>query len=238
MEKPTFEPLPDELVQKLNSVSTATLTSQLHKHGYRNTFMTGILPLRPDLRLCGRAVTLRYIPMREDLGEGMAENTNAQRRLIESIGQGEVLVIDAREQVRAGTIGNILTTRIMMRGGAGLISDGCFRDYPAIQAMDFPTYARGRHAGFNTSQQFPIEFNQPIGCGGVAVLPGDVLVGDGEGVVVIPYKIVNEIADAAYEQERMEDFIVEKIQNGSSILGVYPPGPETKAEFERRNRRG
>ncbi len=231
---PTFEPLAPHIAALLNAVSTATISAQLLKHGFHNMFMTGIAPLRPELRLCGRAVTLRYIPVREDLGAGQDVNRDAQRRLVESIGAGEVLVIDAREEMGAATLGSILATRMQVRGAAGLVSDGCFRDYPGIQAMDFPTYARGRHAGMNTTRLFPADNNVPIGCGGVAVLPGDVIVGDAEGVIVIPYGIVEQVATASAEQEQLEDFIIEKVRGGSSIIGVYRAGTETLAEFDQR----
>jgi 5-oxopent-3-ene-1,2,5-tricarboxylate decarboxylase / 2-hydroxyhepta-2,4-diene-1,7-dioate isomerase len=233
MQPPTFTPLPETIVAQLNAVSTATISYQLAKRGFTNTFMTGIAPLRPDLRLCGRAVTLRYIPVRADLARSKKEDSNAQRQLVESIGAGEVLVMDARETIAAATIGNILTTRVQMRGAAGIVSDGCFRDSPAIAAMDFPTYARGRHAAMNTTALFPVEINQPIGCGGVAVIPGDVIVGDAEGVIVIPYDLAEEVAASAAEQERIEDFILEKVRGGASSIGLYPPNENVRAELRR-----
>ena len=231
MERETFAPLPANVVAQLNAVSTATISYQLAKRGLGNTFMAGIAPLRPDLRLCGRAVTLRYIPVRADLLKNIKEDANPQRQLVESIGAGEVLVMDARGTTASATIGNILSTRVQMRGAAGIVSDGCFRDWPAIAAMDFPTYARGRHAAMNTSALFPAEINQPIGCGGVAVVPGDVIVGDAEGVIVIPYDLVEEAAAAAMEQEQIEDFILDKVRGGASTIGWYPPNEKVWAEF-------
>lgn len=237
MNKAIHQPLAPHTIAKLTSVSTATISYQLFKLGFRNTFMSGIEALRPDLRLCGRAVTLRYIPMRDDLGTDMDDNQNAQRRLVETIDEGEVLVIDAREETGAATIGNILATRLQVRGAAGIVSDGCFRDYPAIRRMGFPTYARGKHAAPNTSLLFPVDSNRPIGCGGVAVLPGDVIVGDAEGVIVIPYHVVERVAEAAHEQELIEEFIIKKVQGGSPIIGVYPPDEQTRAEFHQQHRR-
>lgn len=234
---PTFEPLSSETTALLNRVSTATLSAQLLKRGFRNQFMTSLAPLRPELRLCGRAVTLRYIPVREDLGVGRHLNQDAQRRLVESIGAGEVLVVDAREEMGAATLGSILATRMMARGAAGIVSDGCFRDYPGIQELNWPTYARGRHAGMNTTRLYPADNNVPVGCGGVAVLPGDVIVGDAEGVIVIPFGIVEEVAAGAAEQESLEDFILEKVRAGASILGVYPAEAETLAEYNARRKR-
>lgn len=233
MNTPAFTPLPETVVAQLNAVSTATLSYQLSTRGLGNTFMADIAPLRPDLRLCGRAVTLRYIPVRADLLKDKKEDTNAQRQLIESIGAGEVLVIDARGTTASATIGNILSTRVQARGAAGIVSDGCFRDSPAIAAMDFPTYARGRHAAVNSTTLLPVDINLPIGCGGVAVIPGDVIVGDAEGVIVIPYEIVEEVAADAAEQEQVEEYILQKVRGGASTIGLYPPNDKVRAEFRR-----
>ena len=231
MEKPTFTPLPENIVAQLNAVSTATISYQLAARGFSNTFMADIAPLRPDLRLCGRAVTLRYIPVRADLLQLKKDDSNAQRQLIESIGTGEVMVIDARGATGSATMGNILSTRVQVRGAAGIVTDGCFRDYPAIQAMDFPTYARGRHAAVNSTALLPTDINLPIGCGGVAVVPGDVIVGDAEGVIVIPYDIVEEVAADAAEQEQVENYILQKVRGGASSIGLYPPNDNVRAEF-------
>jgi regulator of RNase E activity RraA len=230
----TFSPLPETVVAQLNAVSTATISYQLQKRGIANAFMAGLAPLRPDLRLCGRAVTLRYIPVRADLLKTIKEDANPQRQLVESIGVGEVLVMDARGTTASATIGNILTTRAQMRGAAGIVSDGCFRDSPAIAAMDFPTYARGRHAGMNTSALFPTDINVPIGCGGVAVVPGDVIVGDAEGVIVIPHPMAEEVAAGALAQEQIEDFILEKVRGGASTIALYPPTDAVREEFRQQ----
>lgn len=233
METPTFSPLPENVIAQLNAVSTATLSYQFAARGFGNMFMADIAPLRPDLRLCGRAVTLRYIPVRADLLKLKKEDTNAQRQIIESIGAGEVLVIDARGTTASATMGNILSTRVQVRGAAGIVTDGCFRDYPAIQAMDFPTYARGRHAAVNSTTLLPVDINLPIGCGGVAVVPGDVIVGDAEGVIVIPYDLVEEVARDAAEQEQVEEYILRKVRGGASSIGLYPPNDNVRAEFRR-----
>jgi regulator of RNase E activity RraA len=234
------ERLSAELLELARHISTATLSSQLQKHGFVRAFMLGVRPLRPDLRLAGQAFTLRYIPVREDLERpGEFDNrTNKQRIAVESVGPGDVLVIDARGDVRAGTLGNILATRIAERGAAGIVTDGAFRDTPAIQAIDLPTYAAGASPDLSTSVHHPAEINVAIGCGGVAVLPGDVLVGDGEAVMVIPLSIAETVIRAAHEQEQREEFILTKIRDGSSILGVYPPDEATLREFEDWKNRG
>lgn len=234
MAGPSANHLDPDILERLRRVSTATLSSQLHKRGFRQLVMRGVLPLRPDLRLAGRAFTLRYIPAREDL-EHSAEfdnRTNKQRLAVEQVGPGDVLVIDARGDTRAGTLGNILATRIAGRGAAGIVTDGAFRDSPAIRAIELPTYAAGAHPNISFTVHHPIDINVPIACGGVAVLPGDVIVGDAEAVIVIPFAIAEEVARDADAQERREEFILAKVAGGSSIVGVYPPDDETLREYD------
>jgi regulator of RNase E activity RraA len=222
---------PDALA-KLRTVSTATLTAQLQKRGFRNTFLQGLAPLRPDLRLVGYAFTLRYAPAREDLADTLYDNSkNIQRIAVESVNQDDVLVIDARGDVSAATLGNILATRMKARGAAGLVTDGALRDTPGYRQLDFPAYARGAHAATSFLIHHPVDINTPIGCAGVLVMPGDVMVGDGEGVVAMPAQVAEDVAHAAYEQERLEEFIQQKVAGGASILGVYPPDAQTLAEY-------
>lgn len=223
-----------KVLEQLKQVSTATLSSQLHKRGFRQLVMRGVLPLRPDLRLAGQAFTLRYLPMREDLEQRTEfdNRTNKQRLAVEQVGPGEVLVIDARGDTQAGTLGNILATRIAARGAAGIVTDGAFRDSPAIRSIDLPTYAAGAHPNISFTVHHPIDINVPIACGGVAVLPGDVIVGDAEAVIVIPLAHAEDVARDAYAQERREEFILGKVAGGSSIVGVYPPDENTLQEYE------
>ena len=231
-----FERVAEDVLATLREVSTATLSSQLLKRGFRQLFMAGVAPLRPELRMAGQAVTLRYIPAREDLERGTASTdfdntTNKQRVAVETVGPGDVLVIEARGDTRAGSLGNILAARIRARGAAGIVTDGAFRDTPAIRAIDLPTYARGQHPNISFTIHHPTDINVPIGCGGVAVLPGDLIVGDAEGVIVVPRAVAEEVARDALEQERREAFILGKIEGGSSILGVYPPNEQTLREY-------
>jgi regulator of RNase E activity RraA len=189
-----------EAFAKLRAVSTATLTSQLMKRGLRNTFLTGLMPLRPDLRMVGYAFTLRYVPMREDLVDTLYDNTrNVQRLTVEAIGPDEVLVVDARGDARAATLGNILATRLKGLGAAGFVTDGALRDTPGFQALDLPAYIKAPHATTSFAIHHPLEMNAPIGCAGVLVMPGDVLVGDGEGMVAIPAQLAEAVAHDAYE---------------------------------------
>jgi regulator of RNase E activity RraA len=219
--------------EKLRYVSTASLTSELLKLGFRNTFMQEVKPLRPDKRLVGYAFTLRYIPAREDLDlEVDYDNlTNPQRVAVETIGPEEVLVIDARGEIGAASLGHILCTRLMCRGVHGVVTDGALRDYPSIKELDFPSYAGGAHGTTSSVLHHPVDFQKPIGCGGVMVQPGDVIVGDAEGVVVIPIQVAETVAQKCYERDQLEDWIQKKVADGAGIVGLYPPNEETLAEY-------
>jgi regulator of RNase E activity RraA len=230
-----------EVLDQLLIPSTATLTSALKKHGLNNTFMQGVAPLGPSMKMAGQAFTLRYIPAREDLNAGEVDNLKDVQRIgIEQIEAGEVLVIDARGHNGAGTMGAILATRIQVRGCVGIVTDGAYRDTPEIVGTGMAAYAASMNAHANKTVHYPSEIQVPIACGGVAVFPGDIIVGDGEGVVVIPAHLAAEVARDAVEQEEREAFILEKIRAGASIVGNYPPDEKTLAEFEawKRNKEG
>ena len=220
--------------EKLKHISTATLTTQLLKRGFRNTFIAGLTSLRPDLRMVGRAFTLRYVPIREDLDKAVEydNSSNIQRLAVEQIGEGDVLVIDARSNVNAASFGHILATRIMMRGAAGLVTDGALRDTPGIQQLNLPVYTRMPHATTSVTVHHPADMNVPIGCGEVYVQPGDVVVGDAEGVVVMPASVVDEVAHDGYEQEILEEYLQLLVAQGRGIKGVYPPDEQTLAEYQ------
>jgi regulator of RNase E activity RraA len=226
---------PDTL-ERLRHVSTATLCTQLYKRGFRNVYLQGISRLTTPSggNLVGPAFTMRNIPSREDLDQISAFDNpeHPQRKAIESVPPGHVLVLDCRGEKRAASGGEILTTRLKVRGAAGLVSDGPIRDSGAIRQMDFPVYCAGGSAPLNLLYHHAIDLNVPIGCGGVAVYPGDVIVGDDEGVVVIPRHLADEVAEQAVEQEKMEVFILERVQGGARLPGTYPPNAETKAAFE------
>ncbi len=217
----------------LGRTGTATLYSMLAKSGVRSSFMTGLTPLNPAMRMVGRAYTLRYLPMREDMdgGAGLEDLTNLQRKGVEEIGPGEVFVVDARGDIGAGSMGEILATRIFRRGGAGIVTDGALRDSDGIKATGGPVYSRGAHAGVNTSVHFTANLNIPIACAGVMVCPGDVLVGDGDGVIVIPQALADRVAAAAAEYEPLEEYILSLVEGGASIRGVYPPDEKTRANY-------
>lgn len=227
--------LTDEELHALRTVSAASLTTALFNRGIRTAHLHGVHPVRPDLRLVGYAYTLRYIPMREDLGADTTfdNTTNPQRVAVEDVGPGDVLVIDARGETAAGVLGDILITRMQQRGIAGIVTDGAFRDTPSIREIDLPTYSRASAPYMSSILHHPVERNTPIGCGGAAIIPGDVIVGDGEGVVVLPQALAGEIAREAFEKEQYEAWALKRIQSGSSILNVYPPSDETYAEYQR-----
>jgi regulator of RNase E activity RraA len=234
------EPLSEQAWEALHHASTATLTFQLLKRGYGDGFMSGVPPLRPDLRMVGYARTLRYVPMRADLRAGLEydNRTNVQRLAVESVGVGEVLVIDARGVTNAASLGHILATRLSVRGASGIVTDGAFRDSPSIRLLDLPTYAAAANGNTALVAHHPMDLDVPIGCAGVLVMPGDVMVGDAEGVVVIPRSIAEEVAVDAEAQESLEEFILSKIEDGASILDIYPPSQAVRDEYERRTRGG
>jgi len=216
----------------LNGVSTATLSSVLRRRGLQNTFIEGVRPARPDLRLLGTAHTLQYLPLREDLFAARGGGMNAQKRAVEEIGPGQVLVIGARGEAGSGTIGDILALRALRRGATGIVTDGGLRDSPSFATLDLPTYHGPAHAAVLGRRHVPWAVGVAVDCGGVLIEPGDVLVGDGEGVIVIPPAIVADVAAEAAEQERQEQFIYEQVSAGAPIEGLYPLGPARKAEYQ------
>ena len=221
--------------QQLMGVSTATLCTALFKRGLRRQFIQDVRPLNPGLpNLVGPAYTLRTIPAREDLNPITVFNdrSHPQRKAVEECPAGAVLVIDSRKDARAASAGGILVSRLMKRGVAGVVTDGGFRDSPDIARLPFPAYHQRPSAPTNLTLHQPLDINVPIGCGDVAVWPGDIVVGDAEGVVVIPAAIAEEIAAEAVEMTAFEDFVTEKVNEGRSILGLYPPTEEqSRADF-------
>lgn len=221
--------------EKLMQVSTATLCTALFKRGLRNQFIQNVHPLNPALpNMVGEAFTLRYMPAREDLNPITVFNdrSHPQRQAVEQCPVGAVLLMDSRKDARAASAGGILVSRLMKRGVAGVVTDGGFRDSPDIAKLGFPAYHQRPSAPTNLTLHQAIDINVPIGCGDVAVWPGDVVVGDAEGVIVIPADIADEVAAEATEMTVFEDFVQEKVLEGRSILGLYPPTEEqSRTEF-------
>jgi regulator of RNase E activity RraA len=221
--------------EALKSVSTATLTTVLFKRGLRNTFIQGVFLLNKEApRMVGEAYTLRYIPAREDLDQlgAFDGRGHPQREAIEACPPGQILVMDARRDASAATGGDILMTRLMVRGVAGVVTDGGLRDSQTIEKLPWPAYCGARSAPLNLVRHHAVESQVPIGCGGVAVYPGDVVVGDEEGVVVIPANIAEQVAAEAAAQNEFEEWVEGKVKEGRSIFGLYPPSAETRAEYE------
>ncbi|HEY8876385.1 MAG TPA: ribonuclease activity regulator RraA [Roseateles sp.] len=212
--------------QKLMGVSTATLCTALFKRGLRHQFIQGVLPLNPGLpNMVGPAYTLRYIPAREDLNDisVFKDRAHPQRKAVEECPEGAVLVIDSRKDARAASAGGILVARLMVRGVAGVVTDGGLRDSPDIAKYTMPAYHSRPSAPTNLTLHQAIAINEPIGCGDAPVFPGDVVVGDAEGVIVIPAHLADEIANEAVEMTVFEDYVQDRVMGGRSVLGLYPP---------------
>ena len=210
---------------KLKTVSTATLTTALFKRGLRNQYIQDVHPLNPQAgTMVGQAFTLRYIPAREDLNpiSVFRDREHPQRKAVEECPPGAVLVIDSRKDARAASAGSILVARLMKRGVAGVVTDGGFRDSPDIAKLSIPAYHHRPAGPTNLTVHQALDINVPIGCGDAPVFPGDVIVGDAEGVVVIPAHLADEIAEEAVEMTAFEDFVTEEVLRGRSILGLYP----------------
>ncbi len=229
-------PLSPETRATLKTVSTATLATALFKRGLRNQFIQDVRPLNPQAgTMVGEAYTLRYIPAREDLNTlaVFRDPGHPQRVAVDQCPEGAVLVMDSRKNPRAASAGAILVTRLMKRGAAGVVTDGGFRDSPEIGALPFPAYHNRPSAPTNLTLHQALDINVPIGCGDVAVFPGDVVVGDAEGVIVIPAEIADEIAAEAAEMTVFEDFVLEEVQNGRGVIGLYPlVDAQAKADFD------
>lgn len=221
------------LRDKLMTVSVATLATALFKRGLRNQVIQGVHPVRAKGRnVVGPAFTLRYIPAREDRNQ-LSEFRNPahpQRVAVETCPAGHVLVMDSRKDPRAASAGDILVTRLMVRGVAGVVTDGGFRDAATIGGLDIPAYHTRPSSPTNLTLHEALDLNVPIGCGDVAVFPGDIIVGDDDCVIVVPQAIAAEVADEAVEMTAYEDFVVEKVKSGTPVIGLYPRTQEHFAE--------
>ncbi|WP_216216561.1 fumarylacetoacetate hydrolase family protein [Amycolatopsis aidingensis] len=218
----TDESTSDDIVERLGTVAVATLAAQLRKRGLDHVAIDRVRPARPGSRFAGRARTLRYLPLREDLFPEHGTGFNAQKRAIESIRPGEVLVMEARGERDAGTIGDILALRAQLRGAAAVVTDGGLRDAAVVAGLELPVFHGGEHPSVLGRKHVPWETDVAIGCGGATVLPGDLVVGDDDGVLVIPPAVAEEVLADAVEQESREEFITEQVRAGKQINGLYP----------------
>lgn len=227
----------DATREKLKSVSTATIATCLFKLGLKNQFIQDVRPLTKGKgNMVGECFTIRYIPAREDLNPitVFEDPEHPQRVAVEKCPKGAVMMIDSRKDPRAASAGSILATRLMVRGVSGIVTDGGFRDSAEIAKLDIPTYHNRPSAPTNLTLHQAIDINVPIGCGDVAVFPGDVIVGDDDGVMVIPSHLADEVAETAISMTLFEDFVTEKVLEGQSIIGLYPPThPQIKTDFQK-----
>jgi len=224
-----------DVLKQFAGISTATLTMQLLKRGLRNCFIVGARPLNPAVcHFAAQAYTLRFIPMREDLSrvEVLGDPEYPPRKAVEDIPPGHAMVIDARGELGAGVIGDILAARMAERGVAAVVSDGPVRDGVAVAAGSLPVFCAGSAAPASLNVHFGADLQRPVACGGVAVMPGDVLVGDSDGVVVVPQAMAEEVARDGAEQEQLENFLKQRVEAGHPTIGTYPSNQATLQAYD------
>jgi regulator of RNase E activity RraA len=234
-EGPQLDPLPDGVLDMLRQVSTSTVATQLYKRGFRQPQLLGVRPLsRVADGFVAEAFTMRFIPAREDVNapDPYRSGNTLQWEAIESVPPGHAIVVDSRGDARAASGGDMLMTRAWQRGAAAFVTDGGLRDGHVLAQLPFPTYASSVTITTRAAWHHVADLQVPIGCAGVAVYPGDVLMGDRDGVLVVPRAVAIEIAEPAFEQEQIEAFVNKKIHAGEPLWGNYPPGEETVAEYK------
>ncbi|QEW02369.1 fumarylacetoacetate hydrolase family protein [Microbacterium lushaniae] len=231
---PAPEPaaLSPELRDKLRQIPVAGLSAQLRKRGLNNVTIDGVRPMHPGTKLVGTARTLRFVPGREDLFAARGGGYNAQKRAFDSVGEGEVIVIEARGETGSGTLGDILALRAQARGAAGIVTDGGVRDYDAVAEIGLPVFSRGAHPAVLGRRHVPWDVDVAIGCGGTTIEPGDIIVGDGDGVIVIPPALAEEVADAALAQEEEDAWVAAQVKAGHPVDGLFPMNAEWRARYD------
>jgi regulator of RNase E activity RraA len=222
------------LRDKLVRCPVAGLSAQLRKRGLNNVTIDGVRPMHPAAKLVGIARTLRFVPGREDLFTSHGGGYNAQKRAFDAVSEGEVIVIEARGETGSGTLGDILAIRAHARGAAGIVTDGGVRDYDAVTAVGLPVYSSGPHPAVLGRRHVPWDHDVTIGCGGTTVQPGDIIVGDRDGVIVLPPAIAEEVVDAALAQEDEDAFVAEQVAAGQPIDGLFPMNAAWRARYEHR----
>ncbi|WP_425953403.1 fumarylacetoacetate hydrolase family protein [Xylanimonas sp. McL0601] len=225
-----------ELAGKLRRAPVAGLSAQLRKRGLNNVILEGVRPATPGTKLVGRAKTLRFVPNREDLFTSHGGGYNAQKRAFDSVAPGEVIVIEARGERGSATLGDVLALRAHVRGAAGVVTDGGVRDFEAVAATGLPVFSAGSHPAVLGRRHVPWDVDVAVACGGATVLPGDVIVGDADGVVVIPPHLAAEVADATLAQEDEDAWVAEQVAAGHPVEGLFPPNAHWRAEYERSRR--
>ena len=216
-----------ETRQRLLAVGVSTLTTCLYRRGIRNAYLHGLVPVNREARMVGEAFTLRFVPARDDVTD---TRNNLHQRAFDECPAGAVLVIDAQRELEACTCGDLLVARLKARGAAGVVTDGGFRDSDEIRNLNFPAYHARPVPPPSFLRLHAIALNEPIGCARVAIYPGDIMVGDAEGVVVVPAAMANEVAGEAHELSKYDEFAAEQIRGGRSVVGLYPPTEASRAE--------
>ncbi|WP_065569807.1 fumarylacetoacetate hydrolase family protein [Microbacterium oleivorans] len=224
--------LSDDLREKLERVPVAGLSQQLRRRGLDNVTIDGVAPLRPDAKLVGVAATLRFVPNREDLFQSHGGGYNAQKRAFDAVREGEVIVIEARGEAGSGTLGDILAIRAHAKGAAGIVTDGGVRDASAVAAVGIPVYTAGAHPAVLGRKHVPWDAGGTIACGGTTVQPGDIIVGDRDGVIVLPPALAEEVADAALAQEDEDAWIAARVAEGEPVDGLFPMNAAWRARYE------
>ncbi|SDT26039.1 fumarylacetoacetate hydrolase family protein [Microterricola viridarii] len=223
--------LTEEIKEQIAGVAVATLSVALRKRGYHDIFIDGVFSNHPGARMIGTAKTLRFIPFRPDLFASHAGGFNAQKVAFDTVNPGEVLVVEARGQRGTGTVGDVLALRAQVRGAAGIVTDGGVRDFDAVAQFDIPVFSQGAHPSVLGRKHVPWEVDATIACGGAAVQPGDIIVGDGDGVIVIPPQLLAEVVAEAAEQERQDAYVAEQVAAGESVDGLFPMNAAWKARY-------
>jgi regulator of RNase E activity RraA len=223
-----------DVTEQLKNITTATITTVLLKKGLRNVWIRGAVPLKPDqARIVGRAFTLRFVPAREDLATPQSWSSPiSTRAAIEAMPEGCIAVVDAMGITDAGIFGDILCARMAKRGVAALVTDGVMRDIAGVLSTGLPVWSRGVAAPPSVAGLTFVNWQEPVGCGGVAIFPNDLIVVDSDGAVVIPAALVDDVLKEAPEQERFEAWIMKEVEAGAVLPGLYPPNAENKARYE------
>lgn len=236
-EAPRRDGLSTSLREKLVSAPTAGLSAQLRKRGLENVFIEGPRPLPGSAKIVGTARTLRFLPNREDLFASHGGGQNAQKRTFDAVADGEVIVIEARGEAGSATLGDVLAARAHARGAAGIVTDGGVRDVEAVAGIGIPVHCLGNHPAVLGRKHVPWDHDLTIACGGATVQPGDVIVGDADGIVVIPPGLAEEVADAALAQEDEDMWIYEQVKAGHPLDGLFPMNAEWRAHYDEQRAR-
>ena len=220
------------LREKLLRAPVAGLSAQLRRRGLNNVTVDGVRPMHPGAKLVGTARTLRFVPNREDLFERHGGGYNAQKRAFDTVAAGEVLVIEARGETGSATLGDVLALRAHARGAAGIVTDGAVRDADAVAAVGIPVWSAGNHPAVLGRKHVPWEADVTVACGGTTIQPGDIVVGDADGVIVLPPALAEEVVDAALAQEDEDAWVAQQVAAGHAVHGLFPMDAQVRARYD------